>query len=188
MDIGAAAIVAGESAQTGVTLWSLRAGHILGASPGAQAVAALFGTAAGALISALAYAAIARAGGTATMKLAVPNAQQWRTLAELAASGASALPPGAATAGAWALAAGIALAVLASTRAGRLLPDATALGIGMLLPVNAAAAAFAGALALAIWSRLRPASHEAFGSVVAAGIVAGESVAGLAIIIATAPR
>lgn len=186
MDIGAAAIVAGESAQTGVTLWSLRAGQILGASPGAQAAAALAGTGVGALVSALAYAAIARAGGTAGLRLAVPNAQQWRALAELAATGASALPPGAGVAGAAALAVGIGLSLLAVTGLSRFLPEATALGIGMLLPVNAAAAAFAGAAALEIWRRIRPASHEQFANVVAAGVVAGESVAGLAIAIATA--
>lgn len=184
LDLGAAAIVSGTSAQTGVTLWSLRAGQLLGSSPRAQALAALIGSLAGAAISGLAYAVLFRPG--ALPKLPMPSAQQWRAIAELAAAGAAAFPEGAGKAAATGLAAGVILQLLSTTKVGRALPDPTALGIGMLLPVHAAAAAVLGAAASALWQRLRPASQAALGNVVAGGLVAGESVAGLAVAIGQA--
>ena len=179
LDVAAAAVVSGTSAQTGVTLWSLKAGHLLGSTARAQAIAALIGSAAGAVISGAAYAVLFR--GNTLPKLPMPNAQQWRTLAELTASGAQALPDGAGKAAAVAFAIGAILQLLADTKAARYLPDPTAFGIGMLLPAHAAAAAFVGAGASAVWQRARPESHAALGNVVAGGLVAGESVAGLAV-------
>ena len=182
LDIGAAAVVSGTSAQTGVTLWSLKAGHLLGSAVRGQAVAALIGSGFGAVLSGAAYAVLFR--GNALPKFAMPNAQQWKAFAELTASGAQAMPDGAGKAAAAALAIGALLQILADTKAGRYLPDPTALGIGMLLPIHAAAAAFVGAGASAVWQKARPESHVALGNVVAGGLVAGESVAGLAVAVA----
>jgi uncharacterized oligopeptide transporter (OPT) family protein len=53
------------------------------------------------------------------------------------------------------------------------------MGIGMLVPVHAAAGVAAGGILLAIVARLRPQIAQTLGPVAGAGAIAGESVVGL---------
>ncbi|MFP2912573.1 OPT/YSL family transporter, partial [Pyxidicoccus sp. 3LFB2] len=50
-NVAAGAVVSGAAAQTGVSMWSLKAGHLLGATPGRQLTAQLIGVLAGALFA-----------------------------------------------------------------------------------------------------------------------------------------
>jgi uncharacterized oligopeptide transporter (OPT) family protein len=163
-----------------VSLWSLKAGQELGASPRWQALGLLVGTAAGAALAVPAYLLLARLHGIGTAALPVPGALPWRAVAEAAAGGLAALPHGAAGAAALALAAGAALELLGRTRRGRFLPAPGAMGMGFIAPAHYAATIAAGALAGAAWRAFRPDRASALLPVVGAGAIAGESIAGVA--------
>lgn len=169
--------LAGDVAQVGPTLWSLKTGFLLGASPRAQAIAALWGTLAGALISAPMYALLAGAYGVPGPRLPAPSALQFKAIAEVVAGSAQALPPGAAVAALTAFVVGAALA-LAAPKLGARAPQPMAMGIGFLLPFHAGVAVAAGAL---LWAALGRRVKGWDGAVSAAGLVAGESVAGLVV-------
>nr|WP_176068522.1 OPT/YSL family transporter [Anaeromyxobacter diazotrophicus] len=178
---GMGAVVAGTASQAGVSLWALKAGSDLGASPRRQALALLAGTAVGAAVAVPAYLLLARSQGLGTAALPVPGALPWKAIAETAAGGLAAMPPGAGVAAAVAFAAGAALELLGRTRAARFLPAAGAVGMGFIAPAHYAAAIAAGALAGAAWRALRPARAGALVPLVGAGAIAGESIAGVAV-------
>jgi uncharacterized oligopeptide transporter (OPT) family protein len=175
-NVGGGALAAGMSAQAGVALWSLRAGHGLGASPRAQARAMLAGLAVGSLICLPAYAVLVSAWGIGTEALPAPAAAPWRAIAEVVTKGGAALPPGAAASMAVALVLGAALE-LAGRRV-TWLPSPAALGMGFLAPAQYAVAICAGSLAGVAWRRLAPALAAARLAPVAAGAIAGEAVTG----------
>ncbi|HSN89814.1 MAG TPA: OPT/YSL family transporter [Anaeromyxobacteraceae bacterium] len=177
-NVAGGALAAGQSAQAGVSLWSLRAGQILGASPGIQARAMLAGALLGGAVSLPAYAFLVRAHGIGTAALPAPMAVPWKAVAELVTGGGAGLPPGALAAAAIAFAAGVALEALGGRI--RFLPTPGALGMGFIAPARFAAALCAGALLGAAWRRRWPASAEALGPAAAAGAIAGESIAGAA--------
>lgn len=176
-NVGAGGVVSGGAAQVGVTLWSLRAGHLLGAAPRRQAVAALAGAAVGVVVAVPAWGLLVRAYGLGSSRLPAPAALQFKALAELVSGGASALPRGAPAAVAVAASLGVLLALLG--RRWRWIPNPVALGIGFLVPAHYAAAIFAGALAGEVLRRRSPEVAGRLAPVAGAGAIAGESVAGL---------
>jgi uncharacterized oligopeptide transporter (OPT) family protein len=174
----AGSVVAGAAAQTGVSLWSLRAGQRLGASPRGQGWAMLLGASLGAAVSAPVYAVLTAAQGVGTAAFPAPGAVRWKAVAEVMAGGASAMPPGALWAAAVALAAGVALELAARTRAGRFLPAPGALAVGFVAPAHYGAAIALGAVLAAAVRALRPRAADGGLPLVGAGAIAGESVAG----------
>ncbi len=94
LNVAAGSVVAGAAAQTGVSLWLYKAGHLLRASAERQFQAQLLGVLVGALVGVPAYLlAGADAYGIGGEALPVPSAHQFRVLAELSAKGFSGLPP-----------------------------------------------------------------------------------------------
>jgi uncharacterized oligopeptide transporter (OPT) family protein len=186
LNVAAGSIVAGDGAQTGVVLWSMRAGRALSASPERMIKGALLGTALGGFVCVPAYLLLVRAHGIASARLPMPSAVQWKAVGEVVSRGAAALPAGALPAVIVALAVGIALALLEGTRVERLLPSAFAMGIGMLVPVHVAAGVAMGGIVLAIAARIRPEATRTLGPVAGAGAIAGESVIGLFVAILVA--
>jgi uncharacterized oligopeptide transporter (OPT) family protein len=179
-NVGMGSVVSGAASQAAVSLWSLKAGHVLGASPRRQALGLLAGTALGAMVAVPAYLLVARAHGVGTATLPVPGALPWKAVAQAAAGGLAAVPPGALGAAAVAFAAGVLLELLGLTRVGRFLPTPGALGMGFIVPAYYAATIAAGALAGVAWRSRRPVSASALVPVIAAGAIAGESLAGVA--------
>lgn len=178
-NVGAGAVVSGQAAQVGVTLWALRSGQLLGASARRQGVAALLGAVVGVAVSVPAYRLLERAYGIGGSRLPVPQALQFKALAELVSGGAASLPPGALVAMAIAGSLGVLLA-LGTARWPRL-PGPVALGIGFLVPAHYAAAIAAGALGGELLRRRRGEAAAVLGPVAGAGAIAGESVAGLVV-------
>ncbi len=176
---GAGAVAAGMACQSTVALWSLRAGVRVGAAPRSQARTHLVGLVAGSLVAAPLYALLLRAYALGSSELPAPTAVRWRALAELA-GGASALPAGAAWTLPAAVAVGVVLEVASRTARARLVPPPGVLGLGFLIPAHYAGAMAAGALLA--WVATRRGSASLI-EPVAAGAIAGESVA--ALIVAT---
>jgi len=177
--VGAGQVTAGAAAQAAVSLWSLKAGQVLGASPRRQGLAIAIGAAAGALLAVPVYGLLAQAHGVGTAALPAPGALPWKAIATAAGSGLSAVPAGALQAAGVALLAGALLELASRTSAGRFLPAAGALGLGFLVPAAFTAAMGAGALLGAAWRAAQPARADRHGPLLAAGAIAGESLAGL---------
>jgi uncharacterized oligopeptide transporter (OPT) family protein len=174
INIAAGSVVAGGATETGILLWSLRAGRSLGATPRNQIAAAIAGCAVGAAICGPAYALFVRAYGLGSTRLPAPTGIQWKTMGEVVARGLSALPAGALPAVIVAGAIGVVLAAVGSSRAGKWVPSAMAMGIGVLVPVDYSLAFVLGAL-------LARGALRGRGPVIGAGLIAGDSLVGVTV-------
>jgi putative OPT family oligopeptide transporter len=175
------AISAAESSQTSQTLWALKAGHRLKASPNAQIAAQILGAAVGALVVIPVYLILIKTYGIGTEALPAPAAMSWKATAEAVRGGLGAMPAFGPAAGAIGVALGIALSLLGRTRVARFLPSPMAVGIAALTPASLSIAAFLGVLGLLLLRRLRPSVSDSAVSAFAAGGVAGESIMGVII-------
>ncbi|HEX8697461.1 MAG TPA: OPT family oligopeptide transporter [Myxococcaceae bacterium] len=181
LNVAAGSVVAGAAAQTGVSLWSFKAGYLLKASPARQFRAQLLGVLVGALVGVPAYLLLANAYGIGGEALPVPSAHQFRILAELSAKGFSGLPPRAAEAAWIGFGVGVVLTLCSRGRLARWVPSAAILGIGFILPANYAVSIALGAFATALARRVSPEATERHALAIGAGGIAGESLMGLAI-------
>ena len=178
--VAAGSVTASAAAQTGVSLWSFRSGLELGASPRIQTLGMLLGAAVGAAVAVPTYLLLLGAYGLGSEALPAPGAVPWRALAEAMGNGLSTVPRGALLAAGIGFAVGLVLERLQESRLARLLPPPGALGMGFLVPAHLGAAIALGAVGGAIWRWRRPAAAEAGVPLVAAGAIAGESLAGVA--------
>jgi uncharacterized oligopeptide transporter (OPT) family protein len=126
-----------------------------------------------------AYGLLARTYALGSARLPVPTGVQWKAMGEVAAQGLSALPAGTLPAVVVAAALGIVLAALGATRAGRRLPSPFAMGVGLLVPFDFTLAMVGGAVLMTAAVRLRPQWSQT-GPAAGGGLIAGESVIGLA--------
>jgi OPT family oligopeptide transporter len=181
LNVAAGSVVAGAVAQTGVSLWSLKAGHLLGASPSRQLRAQLLGVLVGAAVGVPAYMVLVNTYGLGSKALPVPSAHQFRAVAELATQGLSGLPPYAAWAAAIGFAVGAALTLASRGKLERFIPSAVAVGLGFILPAFYAVTIATGALLAALVRRVRPQDLGQHLPALGAGTIAGESLMGLTI-------
>jgi uncharacterized oligopeptide transporter (OPT) family protein len=181
LNVAAGSVVAGAVAQTGVSLWSLKAGHLLGASPSRQLHAQLLGVLVGAAVGVPAYLLLVNAYGLGSKALPVPTAHQFRAVAELATRGLSGLPPYAAWAAVIGFGVGAALTLASRGRLERFVPSAVAVGLGFILPAFYAVTIATGALLAALLRRARPQELGQHLPALGAGTIAGESLMGLTI-------
>jgi uncharacterized oligopeptide transporter (OPT) family protein len=179
INVAAGSVVAGDATHASVLLWSLRAGEPFGVEVEKQVVAALAGCTLGAVLCMPAYGLLARTYALGSARLPVPTGVQWKAMGEVAARGLSALPAGTLPAVVVAATLGIVLAALAATRAGRLLPSPFAMGVGLLVPFDFTLAMVCGAVLMTAAIRLRPQWSQT-GPAAGGGLIAGESVIGLA--------
>jgi uncharacterized oligopeptide transporter (OPT) family protein len=181
LNVAAGSVVAGAAAQTGVSLWSLKAGHLLRASPARQLRAQLVGVLVGAVVSVSAYLLLVKAYGLGSETLPVPTAHQFRAVAELATLGLSGLPPYAAQAAAIGFAVGAVLTLAARGRLERFVPSAVAMGLSFIMPAYFAVTIAVGALLAALARRARPQGLGQHLPALGAGTIVGESLMGLTI-------
>lgn len=178
-NIAAGSVTSGAAAHAGVSLWALKAGHLLGASPRRQLIAQLVGVGVGAAVSVPVYLLLARAYTLGSEALPAPAARQFRMLAELSVGGFSALPPHAGLAAAVGFAVGVVLSLAGRGRLGRVLPSPVALSIGFLVPAAYAVTLCAGALLVVGARRFWPEASERHAPALGAGAIAGESLMGV---------
>ena len=174
----------GASTQACGLLYALRAGAGVGAAVRPQIAAQLLGAAVGAIVVVPAYLLVVKSYGLGTEALPAAGAQSWKAMAEAVQGGA--LPAHAALAAALGLGVGAVLAVGARTRIGRFVPSPAAMGMALLVPGSYAVSIFVGAVVVTIVRRVRPELAESAVMTVAAGGMAGESIAGVIVAAATA--
>jgi len=180
----AANVTGGATDQCADLLNDLKAGLLLGAQPRLQVLAQVFGIGAGSLAGSLAYIVLIPdpQAMLLTPEWPAPAVATWKAVAEVLGQGLTALPPGTGPAMLAAAAAGVLLVCLPGRWPwlGKWLPSAPALGLAFVIPASNSIALCLGAILAAVIGRTAPGWSARFMLALAAGLVAGESLAGIA--------
>jgi len=177
-------VTGGAAGQCADLLHDLRAGQIIGATPHFQVVAQLFGVLAGSFAGAAAYLLLIPdpKAMLLTPEWPAPAVATWKAVAEVLSGGLAAMPEGAIGAMIIAAIAGVALAlgdVFLPKRMADLLPSPAAMGLAFVIPAWNSISLFLGALAGAMIMKVAPDWARSHLIVLAAGLVVGESLAGV---------
>ncbi|RRV12403.1 OPT family oligopeptide transporter [Stutzerimonas xanthomarina] len=174
----------GAAGQCTDLLNDFKVGHAIGAAPGRQALAQCFGILLGSVVGVLAYQLLIPDPQSMliTPEWPAPAVATWKAVAEALTGGLGALAADIR----WAMLAGALCGVLLGTLEGllperrlRWLPSFAALGLAFIIPASISLMmTFGAVLAWAFASRWRSLG-ERFVIVAAAGLVAGESMAGV---------
>jgi uncharacterized oligopeptide transporter (OPT) family protein len=176
-------VAGGAAGQCADLLNDFKVGHGIGAAPARQTFAQCFGVAAGSVVGVLVYLALIPDPATMlfTEEWPAPAVATWKAVAEALTHGLGSVPPSARMAMLAGGAAGAVLGVLdALPRAPRWLPSGVALGLAFVIPASISLTMFFGAAltwAVLAWNA-RFANR--FALAVAAGLIAGESIVGVA--------
>ncbi len=181
-----ASITAGAASHSADLLTDLKSGYLLGGSPRKQTIAQLFGVVAGTLLCVPVYTIVARPEKLGGTELPAPAAKVWAAVAEMLAKGLDALPEGAVLG----MVIGGVIGILITLgeeffpKYRKWIPSATGLGIAGVIPAFNAISMFLGAFAAWILMKRRPKANEKYTIAVASGLIAGESLMGVAVILA----
>lgn len=179
-----AGITATTAASSADLLSDLKSGHLLGANPRRQFLAQLLGCVVGALaVVPLFYLLVPSREALGDTRFPAPAAFMTAGVAEVLSTGLGGLPPSARTAALWAALAGAVLTLaehLLPERARRWVPSPMGLGLAFLLPASTSLSFFLGGVAAAVFQRVRPEAAERYVLPVASGVIAGESLVGVA--------
>lgn len=181
-------VTGGAASQCADMMHDLKTGHMLGTPPRPQFIAQVFGALAGALVGCAGYLILIPdpASQLLTDDWPAPSVASWKAVAEIFMRGADALPPGAAEGMLYGGIAGILLAVfekLLPKKARIWVPSPTSLGLAFVIPAYNAISMFLGAMVGWALSRKVPDWSTRFLIVLASGLIAGESLSGVALAI-----
>lgn len=177
-------VTGGAAGQCADLMHDLRTGQLIGATPGFQIIAQLFGVLTGSLVGAITYLLLIPdpQAQLVTSEWPAPAVATWKAVAEVLSQGIEAMPPGALPAIVIGGVLGVGLALYDSLSAShwkQYLPSASAFGFGFVIPAWTAISLFIGAIAAAVVTRYYPQWAERRIVVVAAGLIVGESLAGV---------
>ena len=183
-----ACITSGAASHAADLLTDLKCGYLLGGNPRKQTISQLFGVVAGTLISVPAYIFVVQSnpGRLGSAELPAPAAKVWEGVARLLAQGLHALPKGALTAIVVGALLGVFLTLLeefAPKKWKPWIPSTTGLGIAGVIPAFNSIAMFVGALVAWLVARASPKTAETYTVPVSSGLIAGESLMGVGIIL-----
>ncbi|TAJ16756.1 MAG: OPT family oligopeptide transporter [Planctomycetota bacterium] len=183
-NIMAANVTGGVGLHAADLLTTLKTGWLLGGNPRAQFYAQLFGVAVGAVIIVPAFDALipdpSQLGGD---DWPAPSCLVWASVSELFSGGLKALDPLARRAIVIGLVLGVALALLdkfAPKSLKQFVPSPAGLGIAMVLPASNSIGMFIGGSIAALMRRYSPLVAARLVSPIGSGMIAGESLMGLA--------
>jgi putative OPT family oligopeptide transporter len=185
-----ACITSGAASHAADLLTDLKSGYLLGGNPRKQTISQLFGVLAGTFFSVPAYLFVVQSHPEklGTAELPAPSAKVWEGVARLLEKGVDSLPEHALAAIAIGAAVGVALTLLeefAPARWKPWLPSTTGLGLAGVIPAYNSFAMFTGALVAWVLARTAPRTAERHTVAVSSGLIAGESLMGVAIILTT---
>lgn len=178
-------IAGGAAGQSADLLNDFKVGYGIGASPVRQAVAQVFGILTGSLVGVLVYVALIPdpAGMLLTMEWPAPAVATWKAVAEALSQGFSSIPVSARAAMGLGALAGLGLGLAEAVGSKRVLawlPSAPALGLAFVIPASISIMMFAGALLAWLFLKRYPGMAGRFVITTAAGLIAGESIVGVA--------
>lgn len=177
-------VTGGAAGQCADLMNDLRTGSLLGATAKLQFLAQCFGVLTGSIVGVLAYR-ILIPDPTAMLLTAewpAPAVATWKAVAEVFSTGWSALPPASTTAMTIAAISGVSLSLVESRLPASWRgqwPSATAMGLAFVIPAWISIGMFIGAAIAATLARSVPALAARYSLAIAAGLVAGESLAGI---------
>ena len=177
-------VTAGAATSSADLLQALRCGYMVGASPRKQFFAMLLGVVVGSAVSAPVYnILVPSADVLGTDKLPAPAAQTWAGVALLLSNGLHALPESARWGLLWGGLAGIVITLCERLwpKSRKFLPSATAMGIAFVIPAYNSVSMFIGAFIAWVLEKRAPAFGDTYTVPVASGLIAGESLMGIAV-------
>ena len=183
-------VTGGAAAQTADLLHDMKTGLLVGASPRAQVIAQSAGVFGGAVVGGAAYLILIPDPQhmLLTEEWPAPAVATWRAVAELFAHGADAMPVGAVEAMAIASIVGVVLAILEKVLPPKWrvwVPSPASLGLAFVIQAWTSISLFVGSLVGVALRRYAPTWSERYLTPIASGIIAGESLMGVAIALQT---
>jgi uncharacterized oligopeptide transporter (OPT) family protein len=180
----AANVAGGAAGQCADLMNDYKVGHAIGASPARQSVAQVCGVLAGAVVGTVVFLTLIPdpAGMLLTAEWPAPAVATWKAVAEVLAAGFEAIPDGAVVAMIAAACIGFLLAAaerMLPQWLARYLPSAPAVGLAFVIPAWNSISLFLGGLAGLLIARYFPEWADRRLTALAAGLVAGESLAGV---------
>jgi len=181
----AANVTGGAASQCADLLHDLKSGLMVGSVPRYQIISQACGVISGALMGSAAYLVLIPdpKNQLLTDEWAAPAVAQWKAVAEVFQEGLQAMPEGAIGALAVGAIAGVVLAVMEKTlpkKIARWVPSPVSIGLAFAIPAYYAISFFIGACIYELGSRFAESWTKRFAIVLAAGIMAGESLMGVA--------
>lgn len=178
-------VTGGAAGQSSDLLHDLKTGLLIGATPRLQIVGQVFGIMVGALVGAAAYLILIPdpAHMLLTPEWPAPAVATWKAIAEVFKAGPEAIPPGSIVAMIIGALVGIVLPLLEHflpEKIARWLPSPASFGLAFMLPAWNSISMFLGAALAYAFNKFAPNAATRFLMVIAAGLVAGESLAGIA--------
>lgn len=179
-------VTGGAASQCADLLHDMKTGLMIGGSPRYMAIAQAAGSFAGALAGSAAYLILVPDPKSMllTSEWAAPAVAQWKAVAEVLTLGFDHMPQGVGMAMAWAAGMGIGLAVLEKIVPPRVrtwVPSPASLGLAMVVPAYYSISIFIGGLLAMIAFRFTTTWAQRFVVVLAAGLIAGESLTGIGV-------
>ncbi len=170
-------ITASVAAESEGLMQDYKTGYMIGSTPRSLTYMQLIAVPFGALALAVIYPLLRDTYGIGEGgQLSSPTSVRWVGFAKILSQGFSRLPAGAMTALLVGAVLGVIFTVLEQKKEWRnFVPSPTGLGIGMLVPANAIATMFLGALGDWIWRRFNPAAAVRYSIPVASGFIAGDA-------------
>jgi len=182
-------VTGGVGLHAGDLLTDLKAGQLVGATPRGQVIAQLFGVGIGAAAVVPAFTLLVPSASVlGTPELPAPAVLVWASVSQALSGGVAGLPVAVRIAAAIGGVLGVALTVLerwAPPRVRGWVPSPAGLGMAMVMPGSTAITMLTGSVLGSLVRRWRPVSASSI-TPLASGLVAGESVVGMAIALARA--
>jgi len=178
-------VTGGAAGQCSDLLHDLKTGLLLGASARLQSLAQLFGILAGSLAGSAAYLILIPDPQQMllTREWPAPAVVVWKTVAEVLQAGLGSLPPASGYAMGIAAIIGVLMGTLEKTlptRWAHRLPSPASVGMAFIIPAWISISMFIGGLLSWVLKNQVPQWHQRFLVVLAAGLVTGESLVGVA--------
>ncbi|USN47987.1 MAG: OPT/YSL family transporter [Pseudobdellovibrionaceae bacterium] len=177
-------VTGGAAGQSSDLLHDLKAGLLLQVNHYHQVIAQCFGIAMGALVGTMVYLFLIPdpAKQLLTDEWPAPAVATWKSVADLVAKGSEAFPLGAQEALWISLILGITMALVEGWMPKKMRlfwPSASAMGLAFIIPAWTSLTLFVGSLLALVIHRLHSRFAKMFVLVIAAGLVTGESLAGV---------
>ncbi len=182
-----AGVTAGAAGSAADLLTDLKSGYLLGANPRQQTIAQALGIVAGTLVVVPVWYVLvpdASAIGAESKNFPAPSAEVWASVSKLLANGIDSLDPTVLTGMMIGGVLGVLLTVteqLAPPNVRAWIPSATGLGLACVINFSDSMAFLIGALLAWAWERANLRAADLYVVPVASGIIAGESIMGIAI-------
>ncbi|MDP3278917.1 MAG: OPT family oligopeptide transporter [Deltaproteobacteria bacterium] len=179
-----ASITAGAAGSSADLLTDLKSGYLLGANPRKQFLAQVSGTVVGTLVVVPAfYLLVPNAEALGGDRFPAPSAQVWKGVAEALSHGVHSLHPTAR----WGMLVGAILGIIlpllekAFPKHKNYIPSAMGVGLALVIPAWNSVSMFVGALLAYGFAKHNEAKAERYVIPIASGLIAGESLLGVAV-------